>query len=77
MTITNATFVIEQVVNASLARVFAAYASVEAKSAWFKTPPECQTLNRDFDFSVGGKERFHALWPDHRLPGNLPRHRRG
>ncbi|MND93872.1 hypothetical protein D3C80_860740 [compost metagenome] len=63
MTITNATFVIERLVNASPARVFAAYASVEAKSAWFKTPSECQTLNRDFDFRVGGKERFHALWP--------------
>jgi len=63
MTITNATFVIERLVNAAPARVFAAYASLEAKSAWFKAPPECQTLDRDFDFRVGGRERFRALWP--------------
>lgn len=63
MTITNAKFVIERVVKASPARVFAAYASLEAKSAWFKTPSDCQTLKREFDFRVGGQERFHALWP--------------
>jgi uncharacterized protein YndB with AHSA1/START domain len=63
MTITNATFVIERVLNASPARVFAAYASLEAKSAWFRAPSDIETLDRDFDFSVGGKERFHARWP--------------
>lgn len=63
MTITNATFVIERVLNASPARVFAAYGSLEAKSAWFKAPSDIETLNRDFDFRVGGKERFHARWP--------------
>lgn len=63
MTITNATFVIERVLNASPARVFAAYASLEAKSAWFKAPSDIETLDRDFDFRVGGKERFHARWP--------------
>ena len=63
MTITNATFVIERVLNASPARVFAAYASLEAKSAWFRAPSDIETLNRDFDFRVGGKERFHARWP--------------
>jgi uncharacterized protein YndB with AHSA1/START domain len=63
MTVTNATFTIERVLNASPARVFAAYASLEAKSAWFKAPSDIETLNRDFDFRVGGKERFHARWP--------------
>lgn len=63
MTITNATFVIERVLHASPARVFAAYASLEAKGAWFKAPSDIETLNRDFDFRVGGKERFHARWP--------------
>ena len=63
MTITNATFTIERILNASPARVFAAYASLEAKSAWFRAPAEIETLNRDFDFRVGGKERFHARWP--------------
>jgi uncharacterized protein YndB with AHSA1/START domain len=63
MSVTNATFTIERVLNASPARVFAAYASLEAKSAWFKAPADIETLNRDFDFRVGGKERFHARWP--------------
>lgn len=63
MTITNATFVIERVVNAPPARVFAAYATLEAKTAWFKAPSDVETLDRDFDFRVGGKERFHARWP--------------
>jgi uncharacterized protein YndB with AHSA1/START domain len=63
MTITNATFVIERVLNASPARVFAAYSSLEAKKAWFRAPAEIETLNRDFDFRVGGRERFHARWP--------------
>lgn len=64
MTITNATFKIERLVDASPERVFAAYATLEAKSAWFKAPSDVQTLNRDFDFWEGGKERFHARWPD-------------
>lgn len=63
MTVTNATFKIERVLNASPARVFAAYSSLEAKSAWFKAPSDIETLDRDFDFRVGGKERFHARWP--------------
>lgn len=63
MTLTNATFAIERLLNASPGRVFAAYSSLEAKSAWFKAPSDIETLDRDFDFRVGGKERFHARWP--------------
>lgn len=63
MTVTNATFVIERVLNASPARVFAAYRSLEAKNAWFKAPTDIETLDRDLDFRVGGKERFRARWP--------------
>lgn len=63
MTITTATFTIERLLNASPRRVFAAYSSLEAKSAWFKAPADIETLNRDFDFRVGGQERFHARWP--------------
>ena len=63
MTITNATFTIERVLNASPARVFAAYSSLEARSAWFKAPADIETLNRDLDFRVGGKERVRARWP--------------
>ncbi|HEV7253087.1 MAG TPA: SRPBCC domain-containing protein [Mesorhizobium sp.] len=67
MTVTNATFTIERVLNASPARVFAAYTSLEAKSVWFKAPSDIETVNRDFDFRVGGKERFHARWPGGRV----------
>jgi uncharacterized protein YndB with AHSA1/START domain len=63
MTVTNATFTIERVLNVPPERVFASYASLEAKSAWFKAPSDIETLDRDFDFRVGGKERFHARWP--------------
>lgn len=63
MTITNATFTIERLVKATPERVFAAYSSLEAKTAWFKAPADCETLARDFDFREGGKERFHARWP--------------
>ena len=63
MTVTNATFTIERVLNASPERVFAAYSSLQAKSAWFKAPSDIETLDRDFDFRVGGRERFHARWP--------------
>jgi uncharacterized protein YndB with AHSA1/START domain len=63
MSITNETFVIEHVLNASAARVFEAYTSLEAKNAWFRAPSNIETLNRDFDFRVGGRERFHARWP--------------
>lgn len=63
MTVTNATFTIERVLGAAPARVFAAYSSLEAKSAWFKAPSEFETLDRNFDFRVGGGERFRARWP--------------
>ena len=63
MTVTNTTFTIERVLNASPERVFAAYSSLQAKSAWFKAPSDIETLDRDFDFRVGGRERFHARWP--------------
>jgi uncharacterized protein YndB with AHSA1/START domain len=64
VTTTNATFVIERTLAATPARVFAAYATLEARSAWFRAPSEIETLNRDFDFRVGGRERFHARWPN-------------
>ena len=63
MTVTNAAFTIERIVKASPARVFAAYATLEARSAWFKAPTDIETLNRELDFRIGGRERFRARWP--------------
>lgn len=63
MTVTHATFTIERILNAAPARVFAAYATLEARMAWFKAPGDIETLDRDFDFRVGGVERFRARWP--------------
>lgn len=63
MTVTNATFVIERQLSAAPSRVFKAYTSLEAKSAWFKTPSDAEIIVRHLDFRVGGKERFQARWP--------------
>jgi uncharacterized protein YndB with AHSA1/START domain len=52
------TFVLERSYPASPARVFAAFASPAAKSRWFGAPEETLTGDREFDFRVGGHERF-------------------
>jgi uncharacterized protein YndB with AHSA1/START domain len=67
MTVTNATFTIERRLKAPPSRVFEAFSTLEAKSAWFKGPPDIETLDRDFEFWVGGRERFHARWADGRV----------
>jgi uncharacterized protein YndB with AHSA1/START domain len=56
------TFVIERSYPATPSRVFAAFASSEAKDAWGDTgdiaPAEPATALTEFDFRVGGHERF-------------------
>jgi uncharacterized protein YndB with AHSA1/START domain len=53
----HATFVIERAYLASPARVFAAWASAEAKARWFSGPADQWTLKqRELDFRVGGRE---------------------
>jgi uncharacterized protein YndB with AHSA1/START domain len=56
------TFVIERTYPASTSRVFAAFASREAKDAWGDTgniaEAEPATGPAEFDFRVGGHERF-------------------
>jgi uncharacterized protein YndB with AHSA1/START domain len=54
----HATFVIERSYPASPARVFAAFATVEAKARWFGAPEESLIADREFDFRTGGRERF-------------------
>jgi uncharacterized protein YndB with AHSA1/START domain len=61
------TFVIERTYPAMPSRVFAAFASAEAKTSWGDTgdlePPEEQYAGpAEFDFRVGGRERFSFRW---------------
>jgi len=63
------TFVIERTYPATPSRVFAAFASEEAKSSWGDTgdlePPEEQHAGpTEFDFRVGGRERFSVKAED-------------
>ncbi|MGO9490178.1 MAG: SRPBCC family protein [Solirubrobacteraceae bacterium] len=57
--IEHGTFVIERTYDASTDRVFGAWASAEAKSAWFGPRQELE-----LEFRVGGRERFVAGGPD-------------
>jgi uncharacterized protein YndB with AHSA1/START domain len=59
----HATFVIERTYPAAPARVFAAWASAEAKSAWFG-PRKDGPASIELDFKEGGRERFVAEAPD-------------
>ena len=44
-------------------RLFKAFSTVEAKQAWFTGPPDrCTTIERVFDFCVGGAERMVTRW---------------
>jgi uncharacterized protein YndB with AHSA1/START domain len=62
------TFRIERTYPQPPARVFAAWASVDAKAAWFRGPREAgwtPTL-REMDFRVGGRERAHGRFANGR-----------
>jgi uncharacterized protein YndB with AHSA1/START domain len=58
------TFTIERTYPATQARVFAAFASEEAKSIWGDTGNLEPTGDgtTEFDFRVGGRERFSHKW---------------
>jgi uncharacterized protein YndB with AHSA1/START domain len=61
----HATFVIERSYPAAQSRVFAAWASYEAQEIWMNDP-DCSEdgSEPEFDFRVGGHERFGFLAPD-------------
>jgi len=61
----HATFVIERTYPAQPARVFAAWASQEAKKVWMNDPDyQADGTSGEFDFRIGGHERFGGLAPD-------------
>jgi uncharacterized protein YndB with AHSA1/START domain len=60
--ITHDTFTVERTYPAAPSRVFAAFASAEAKNIWGDTgdiePADGAAADTEFDFRVGGRERF-------------------
>ena len=62
---THSTFAIERHYPAVPARVFAAFASAEAKLSWSDDPDYVSDGGEtEFDFRVGGRERFGGKAPD-------------
>lgn len=63
--VNHATFVIERSYPAAPAKVFAAWASPEAKSIWMDDPDtKSDGTEAELDFRVGGHERFGGLSPE-------------
>jgi uncharacterized protein YndB with AHSA1/START domain len=61
--VVHATFAIERTYDATPARVFKAWAEPAAKASWFG-PSSLSHESREFDFQVGGRERFEVPGPD-------------
>jgi uncharacterized protein YndB with AHSA1/START domain len=61
--VVHATFAIERTYDATPARVFGAWADPAAKASWFG-PSDLPHESREFDFQVGGRERFEVAGPD-------------
>jgi uncharacterized protein YndB with AHSA1/START domain len=55
-------FTLERTYDASPARVFAAFSTLEAKSRWFGGTDEWTLIEREFDFRVGGRESLSGRW---------------
>jgi uncharacterized protein YndB with AHSA1/START domain len=64
--VTHDKFTIERTYPAAPSRVFAAFASAEAKTSWGDTgglePADGDAGAAEFDFRVGGRERFGHNW---------------
>jgi uncharacterized protein YndB with AHSA1/START domain len=61
--VTHATFVIERTYPVAPARVFAAWASQDAKANWFAGSGEWEASERTLDFRVGGRETLSGASP--------------
>ena len=62
--VTHSTFVIEHTYSATPAKVFAAFASAEAKSHWFAGGDTQNPSPLQLDFRVGGREKCVGGPPD-------------
>lgn len=61
---THGTFVIERDFAVPPAKAFAAFATEEAKRAWFRPPSDWMVEPETFEFAVGGAERHVSVSPD-------------
>jgi len=60
--IVHGTFNIERTYDAPRARVYAAFATLEGKAAWFEGGGGYTLVERIFDFREGGHERASGRW---------------
>jgi uncharacterized protein YndB with AHSA1/START domain len=60
--VTHGTFSLERTYPAPRSRVYAAFATVEGKSAWFGGGDAYTLVERRFDFREGGSERATGRW---------------
>lgn len=61
--VTHSSFVLERIYDSPPARVWAAWATEEAKQKWFGGDPSAWTsLERAMDFRIGGREKAVGRW---------------
>ncbi|MET0272389.1 MAG: SRPBCC family protein [Phenylobacterium sp.] len=65
--VVHATFTLERTYPAPPARVFAAWATAEAKAQWFSGPEDWEQYERTLDFRPGGSERLRGRHPNGRV----------
>jgi uncharacterized protein YndB with AHSA1/START domain len=65
--VTHGSFRLERTYEAKPARVFRAFAELEAKKAWFTGSSEADELERTMDFRIGGRELVVGRWNGERV----------
>ncbi|HWA61771.1 MAG TPA: SRPBCC family protein [Caulobacteraceae bacterium] len=66
-TVTHGTFSLERRLDAPPARVYAAFATLQGKQAWFRGGDEQTITEHDFDFREGGTEHLVGKWASGRV----------
>jgi uncharacterized protein YndB with AHSA1/START domain len=65
--VTHGTFSLERTYDVPRERVYAAFATLEGKSAWFEGGDDYVLVERTFDFREGGTERATGRWQTGRV----------